>query len=58
MEVIRMAKKSDADKKVLKKYESPKGSADDLAEHPTYLLNQEELDEELRHFRTFFSESK
>ena len=57
-EVIRMAKKSDANKVVLKKYESPKGSTDDIAEHPTYLLNQEEIDEELRHFRTFFAEGK
>lgn len=57
-EVIRMAKKSDADKVELKKYESPKGSTDDIAEHPTYLLNQQEIDEELVHFRTFFAEGK
>ncbi|KAK3739587.1 hypothetical protein QZH41_002061 [Actinostola sp. cb2023] len=58
LEVIRMAKKSDADRKVLKNYESPKGSRDDLAEHPLYMSNQQELDEELHHFRTFFAEGK
>lgn len=57
-EVIRMAKKSDANKVELKKYESPKGSTDDIAQHPTYLLNQQEIDEELTHFRTFFAEGK
>ncbi|XP_032240907.1 adhesion G-protein coupled receptor G4 [Nematostella vectensis] len=57
-EVIRMAKKSDASKRHLRDYESPKGSRDDVSEHPTYMLNQQELDEELRHFRSFFAEQK
>ena len=56
-QVIRMAKKSDASKKVLTKYESPSGSKEMLG-RPVYLLNQEELDEELKQFRKFFDHDK
>ena len=57
-QVIRMAKKSDASKKVLKDYESPSGSLEILdPNRPVYLLNQQEMDEELKHFRTFFAQS-
>lgn len=53
-----MAKKSDASKRVLKDYESPSGSKDILdPNQPVYLLNQQEMDEELKHFRTFFAQS-
>lgn len=54
-----MAKKSDASKKVLTNYESPSGSREVLdSNRPVYLLNQKELDEELKQFRTFFSHGK
>lgn len=54
-----MAKKSDASKRVLKDYESPSGSIEVLdPNRPVYLLNQQELDEELKHFRAFFAQSK
>lgn len=57
-QVIRMAKKSDASKKVLTTYyESPKGSKEDLG-GPVYLMNQAEMDEELRQFRSFFARDK
>ena len=56
-QVIRMAKKSDASKKVLKTYESPGGSKEILG-GPVYLLNQQELDEELKQFRKFFDHDK
>ncbi|KAL9989659.1 hypothetical protein ACROYT_G004227 [Oculina patagonica] len=56
-QVIRMAKKSDASKRVLKDYESPSGSIEVLdPNRPVYLLNQQELDEELKHFRAFFAQ--
>lgn len=61
-EVIRMAKKSDASKDEAKQFESPQGSQDDLfvkQESPTVQytpINQEELDEELKQFRTFFAQ--
>lgn len=59
LQVIRMAKKSDASKKVLKDYESPSGSQEVLdPNRPVYLLNQQELDEELKQFRSFFAQSK
>ena len=52
-----MAKKSDASKKVLKDYESPSGSTEVLdPNRPVYLLNQKELDEELKHFQLFFAQ--
>ncbi|XP_020632814.1 brain-specific angiogenesis inhibitor 1-like isoform X2 [Orbicella faveolata] len=58
-QVIRMAKKSDASKRVLKDYESPSGSAEILdPNQPVYLLNQQEMDEELKHFRAFFAQSE
>lgn len=54
-----MAKKSDASKRVLKDYESPSGSLEILdPNRPVYLLNQQEMDEELKHFRAFFAQSK
>jgi len=54
-----MAKKSDASKRVLKDYESPSGSAEILdPNQPVYLLNQQEMDEELKHFRAFFAQSE
>lgn len=54
-----MAKKSDASKRVLKDYESPSGSREILdPNQPVYLLNQQEMDEELKHFRSFFAQSK
>ena len=54
-----MAKKSDASKRVLKDYESPSGSMDILDPgQPVYLLNQQEMDEELKHFRAFSTQSK
>lgn len=56
-QVIRMAKKSDASKKVLKNYDSPSGSKEILG-GPVYLLNQQELDEELKQFRKFFDHDK
>lgn len=57
-QVIRMAKKSDASKRVLKDYESPSGSKEILdPNQPVYLLNQQEMDEELKHFRAFFAQS-
>ena len=56
-QVIRMAKKSDASKRVLKHYDSPTGSKEKLG-GPVYLLNQQELDEELKQFRKFFSPDK
>ena len=56
-QVIRMSKKSDASKKVLKQYESPSGSKD-LLGGPVYLMNQQELDEELKQFRKFFDHGK
>lgn len=57
-QVIRMAKKSDASKRVLKDYESPSGSLEILdPNQPVYLLNQQEMDEELKHFRAFFAQS-
>ena len=57
-QVIRMAKKSDASKRVLKDYESPSGSTELLdPNQPVYLLNQQEMDEELKHFRAFFAQS-
>lgn len=56
-QVIRMAKKSDASKKVLNQYESPAGSREELGQ-PVYLLNQQELDEELKQFRKFFAHDK
>ena len=56
-QVIRMAKKSDASKKVLKQYESPGGSKE-LLGGPVYLVNQQELDEELKQFRKFFDHDK
>ncbi|XP_068695146.1 uncharacterized protein [Montipora foliosa] len=56
-QVIRMSKKSDASKKVLKQYESPSGSKD-LLGGPVYLMNQQELDDELKQFRKFFDHGK
>ena len=56
-QVIRMAKKSDASKRVLKRYESPNGSKEHLG-RPVYLLNQQEMDEELKTFRKFFDHDK
>ena len=56
-QVIRMAKKSDASKRVLKRYESPSGSKENLG-GPVYLLNQQEMDEELKQFRKFFDHDK
>ena len=56
-QVIRMAKKSDASKRVLKQYESPTGSRNNLGQ-PVYLLNQQEMDEELKQFRSFFAHGK
>lgn len=57
-QVIRMAKKSDASKRVLRTYESPTGSTEILdPNRPVYLLNQQELDEELKHFRLFFAQN-
>lgn len=57
-QVIRMAKKSDASKKVLRDYESPTGSTEVLdPNRPVYLLNQQELDEELKQFRLFFAQN-
>jgi len=54
-----MAKKSDASKKVLKDYESPSGSTEILdPNQPVYLLNQQEMDEELKHFRSFYAQSE
>lgn len=61
-EVIRMAKKSDASRDEAKQYETPEGSRENLlAEEDTppivYTpINQEELDEELRQFRSFFAQ--
>ena len=53
-----MAKKSDASKRVLRTYESPTGSTEVLdPNRPVYLLNQQELDEELKHFRLFFAQN-
>ena len=53
-----MAKKSDASKRVLKDYDSPSGSTELLdPNQPVYLLNQQEMDEELKHFRAFFAQS-
>lgn len=56
-QVIRMAKKSDASKRVLKRYDSPSGSKENLG-GPVYLLNKQELDEELKQFRKFFDHGK
>lgn len=56
-QVIRMAKKSDASKRVLKQYDSPTGSKEKLG-GPVHLLNQQELDEEVKKFRKFFSHDK
>ena len=58
-QVIRMAKKSDASKRVLNDYDSPSGSSEALdPNRPVYLLNQQEMDEELKHFRAFFTQDK
>ena len=61
-EVIRMAKKSDASRDEAKQYLTPEGSRENLADQedtPTIMytpINQEELDEELRQFRSFFAQ--
>lgn len=61
-EVIRMAKKSDASKDEAKQFETPAGSREDLVtdgDSPTIMytpINQEEIDEELKQFRTFFAQ--
>ena len=54
-----MAKKSDASKRVLKDYENVSGSMEILdPNQPVYLLNQQEMDEELKHFRSFYAQNK